>query len=54
MEVLEGAKETLDQYHPYVIIEVFPYHVERACRFMTELGYKNYQLDDKNFLFYVE
>ncbi|MCI8774082.1 MAG: FkbM family methyltransferase [Lachnospiraceae bacterium] len=54
LEVLEGAKETLDQYHPYVIIEVFPYHVERACRFMTELGYKNYQLDDKNFLFYVE
>lgn len=54
VEVLKGAKETLNRYHPNVITEVFPYHVERVCRFMDALGYAHDRLDEKNFLFYTE
>ncbi len=52
--VLEGAKETLNRYHPDVMVEVFPHHVEQVCRFMEALSYAHERLDEKNFLFYTE
>lgn len=38
--VLEGAKNTIEKFHPQVGIKVFPENFERVKKHMTQLGYQ--------------
>ena len=60
--VLRGAKDTLQRFHPKVVMEVIPRHlagmnttVEQLFSFIKEMGYtRGQQLDETNWEWTVE
>jgi FkbM family methyltransferase len=60
--VLRGAKETLQRFHPKIVIEVFPHQlagmnttVEQLFSFIRQMGYtRGRQFDDRNWEWTVE
>lgn len=52
LEVIKGGKETIKKHKPYVFMEIFEGHLEKACELMDELGYQFVKFDEYNYLFY--
>ncbi|WP_248447118.1 FkbM family methyltransferase [Sinorhizobium meliloti] len=51
-KVLAGARETLSQHRPVVMIELFPGEVEPAAKILSEAGYTvAHQLNSDNFIY---
>lgn len=49
MEVLEGARKIIEQYHPMMCVESF-YHVKELEEFGKQYGYSMLQIVENNFI----
>jgi hypothetical protein len=48
LDVLEGARASIDRYHPILTIETIKTDFDRLTKLLTELDYQVFQLDRIN------
>ena len=47
-EVLEGSKNIIDKYKPHIILEYNTSSFEKCKKYLVDLGYSYFYIDDHN------